>query len=518
MKCPICDKSDFKKVFNLFDDRYGEPNLYSIKECVKCGHFCTFPRIKNENLSDLYGNFYPRKNINIKSILDEAKKESKKYSSFFRWLKGTNNQGQFYARKNDLFLDIGCGSGVSLIEAKNLGAKAFGLEADPNVKRIANKLNLKIYNGDLENSPFKDTLFDLIVLNQVIEHIPEPDLLLKKLTNNLKRSGLMIISLPNVDSFWRFLFKDKWINWHVPYHLHHFKEKNFEYEGVLSELKDEKNILFTNNFWESIFFNKEIFTEINEDVIATTFDFKNEELILKSYLLNNKKNLDILTYDKLINEENNNENNPEVSIFSDVKNFDKYIKPLINDFEQSFFEDFNHNANQNILILNSKKDWLITFEKNTEDQFDLSALKKLKDFNKYTLKQNEDIYSIYSKDILEEKNDAIKQLTFENIYSIESGGLQFISNFLIDSKKLETISKKFFNLKSYKDKSTFLFAKVDIKDENSNKIKYLPDLEDLNFLIRNILKISNEEYLEIISQSIPEKNPILYTETSLKIP
>ena len=96
--------------------------------------------------------------------------------------------------------------------------------------------------------------------------------------------------------------------------------------------------------------------------------------------------------------------------------------------------------------------------------------------------------------------------------------MQFISNFLIDSKKLETISKKFFNLKSYKDKSTFLFAKVDIKDENSNKIKYLPDLEDLNFFIKNILKISNEEYLEIISQSIPEKNPILYTETSLKIP
>jgi len=145
-------------------------------------------------------------------------------------------------------------------------------------------------------------------------------------------------------------------------------------------------------------------------------------------------------------------------------------------------------------------------------------LKKLKDFNKYTLKHNEDIYSIYSKDILEEKNDAIKQFTFENIYSIESGGLQFISNFLIDNKKLEIIAKKFFNLKSYKDKSTFLFAKVDIKDKNSNKIKYLPDLEDLNFLIRNILKISNEEYLEIMSQSIPEKNPILYIESTLKIP
>jgi len=296
-----------------------------------------------------------------------------------------------------------------------------------------------------------------------------------------------------------------------------FQEKNFQYEGELLGLKNEKNILFTNKFGNSILFNKEIFSENNGDIIATTFDLKNKHLTLKSYLLNNKKNLDILTYDKLSNQENINEDNPEVSIFSDIKNLDNYLKPLINDFEISFFKEFNQNSNQNILILNSNKDWLITFEKNTEDQFDLSALKKLKDFNKYTLKQKEDIYSIYSKDILEEKDNVIKQLTFENIYSIESGGLQFISNFLIDSKKLETISKKFFNLKSYKDKSTFLFAKVDIKDENSNKIRYLPDLEDLNFLIRNILKISNEESLEIISQSIPEKNPILYKETILKI-
>ena len=143
--------------------------------------------------------------------------------------------------------------------------------------------------------------------------------------------------------------------------------------------------------------------------------------------------------------------------------------------------------------------------------------KKLKDYNKYTLKQNEDIYSIYSKNILEEKENAIKQLTYENIYSIESEGLQLISNYLIEGKKLEKISKKFFNLKGNKDKSAFLYTKVDIKDDNSNKNDYFSDFHDLNFLIRNILKISNEESLEIIRQTIPEKNPILYAETILKI-
>ena len=110
-----------------------------------------------------------------------------------------------------------------------------------------------------------------------------------------------------------------------------------------------------------------------------------------------------------------------------------------------------------------------------------------------------------------------KQLTFENIYSIESEGLQTISNYLIDDKKLKTISKKFFNLKSNKNKSAFLYSKVDIKGGNLNKIGYFSNLQDLNFLIRDILKISNEESLEIISQTIPEKNPILYTETKLDI-
>ncbi len=392
-----------------------------------------------------------------------------------------------------------------------------------------NKLE-DIYNNELiisffeNNKKLKD---DILIIFKIKPEKTIDDLL--NLPNKIDQSDEIIsINRENKINFLNYIYRtednyiiassDKKLIKNSINSSNDFKEKKFQYEGELFGLKDQKNILFTKKFGESLFFDKEIFTNKNENIVATTFDLKNKHLILKSYLLNNKKHIDIVTYDKLKNKESTNEDNPEISIFSDIKNFEKYLKSLINDFELNFFEEFNQNDNQNFLILNSNKDWLITFEKNNEDQFDLSDLKKLKDFNKYTLKQNEDIYSIYSKDILEEKDDVIKQLTYENVYSIESGDLQIISNYLIDGEKLEKISKKFFNLKSYKDKSNFLFAKVDIKDENSNKIKYLLDLEDLNFLIRNILKISNEEYLEIISQSIPEKNPILYTETSFKIP
>ena len=39
-------------------------------------------------------------------------------------------------------------------------------------------------------------------------------------------------------------------------YTHNFKEKKFQYEGELVGLNNEKNILFTNNFLESKFFNK----------------------------------------------------------------------------------------------------------------------------------------------------------------------------------------------------------------------------------------------------------------------
>ncbi len=391
-----------------------------------------------------------------------------------------------------------------------------------------NKLE-DIYNNELIISTFennKNLKDDILIVFKIKPEKTIEDLI--NLPNKIDQIDEIIsIYRENKINFLKFMYRtednyiiassDKKLIENSINYSNDLKEKKFQYEGELVGLENEKNILFTNKFLESIFFDKEFFTNNNEDVIATTFDLKNKHLILKSYLINNNKNIDILTYDKLINKKNTSEDNPEISIFSDIKNFDKYLKPLINDFELNFFEEFNQNDNQNILILNSNKDWLIAFEKNNEDQFDLSALKKLKDFNKYTLKQNEDIYSIYSKDILEEKDDVIKKLTYENIFSVESGGLQIISNNLIDGKKLEKISKKFFNLKSNKDKSAFIYSNVDIKNGNSNKIEYFSNLQDLNFLIRNILKISNEESLEIIRQNIPEKNPILYTETILKI-
>tara|TARA_B100000212_G_C27382579_1_gene537754 strand:- start:906 stop:1907 length:1002 start_codon:yes stop_codon:yes gene_type:complete len=227
IKYPICNSNEFVKFRNLFDDRYGKPNIYVISKCLCCSHLITNPRIKSEDLPNLYKNFYPRKNLTCKSILEEAEKEQARFSEIFRWLKGASNQGQFYVKKNQSMLDIGCGSGLSLIEAANQAAYAYGIEADPNIRNIAKKLNLEIFIGELDEFTFKNKKFDLRVINQVIEHIQEQNNFLKVVKNKMSKKSSLIISFPNTKSFWRFISREKWMNWHVLYNLHHFNANNF---------------------------------------------------------------------------------------------------------------------------------------------------------------------------------------------------------------------------------------------------------------------------------------------------
>jgi cyclopropane fatty-acyl-phospholipid synthase-like methyltransferase len=60
---------------------------------------------------------------------------------------GAGNQGLLNVRPGEKFLDIGCGSGLSLLIAKSRGAEAHGLEDDPNVKALAERMRLTIYQG-----------------------------------------------------------------------------------------------------------------------------------------------------------------------------------------------------------------------------------------------------------------------------------------------------------------------------------------------------------------------------------
>ena len=83
--------------------------------------------------------------------------------------------------------------------------------------------------GDIEftNQPFVETLFDLntfdiVVMNNYLEHTMNPVQELQKAYSYLKKGGVICGLLPNFDRIDRKIFGKYWGGMHTPRHLYHF--------------------------------------------------------------------------------------------------------------------------------------------------------------------------------------------------------------------------------------------------------------------------------------------------------
>lgn len=248
-RCPVCEGSRFTDLRPAFDDRYGHPGRFRIARCDSCGHRVTEPRLAEADLPQLYGSYYPRRQLVAAELAAQARGAGSRWRALGRWFRGTDNQGQYGARRGERMLDVGCGAGVSLLEAVELGAEAYGIEADPNVERIARELGLRIHQGSLQDEPFPGIAFDLIVLNQVIEHFLEPDQALVRLKQRLVPQGRIVLVFPNTHSIWCRLTGARWINWHIPYHLHHFDADSFRRMAERCGYRLVRSRTITPNIW-----------------------------------------------------------------------------------------------------------------------------------------------------------------------------------------------------------------------------------------------------------------------------
>lgn len=107
-------------------------------------------------------------------------------------------------------LDIGCGFGWVVKEAKNRGFDATGIDQSRVYTTLGkNTLGVNLQNTSLEKFTTKEK-FDVIVLNHVLEHIKDPAPFLKKIRVLLKADGVFFVATPNIDSLMSKIFRKKW--------------------------------------------------------------------------------------------------------------------------------------------------------------------------------------------------------------------------------------------------------------------------------------------------------------------
>ncbi|QQA44843.1 class I SAM-dependent methyltransferase [Pelagovum pacificum] len=96
-------------------------------------------------------------------------------------------------------LDIGCGRGYYFAVYDQLGASATGVDADTSALAAARAAHptSTFRQVQAECLPFDDNSFDVIVMSEVLEHMPDPALGLSEAARVLVPDGLLLATVPH---------------------------------------------------------------------------------------------------------------------------------------------------------------------------------------------------------------------------------------------------------------------------------------------------------------------------------
>jgi len=114
-------------------------------------------------------------------------------------------------------LSVGCASGVTEEQLVKRGVKVVGVEINPQAAEIARQRGLTILEGDASeiDVAVAGQSYDCIIYADILEHLPDPEAVLKKHVSLLEPKGTVIVSVPNFRHY--VVFWNLFIRGHVRY-------------------------------------------------------------------------------------------------------------------------------------------------------------------------------------------------------------------------------------------------------------------------------------------------------------
>lgn len=129
-----------------------------------------------------------------------------------------------YRDTNNL-LDVGCGIGYFLEEAKKRGWNVYGTEYTDEAIAICTAKGIQMKKGKLNPEDFGDLKFDILTSFEVLEHINNPLEELSNFNSLLRKGGIVYATTPNFNSLLRYKLKAEYNVITYPEHLSYYTPK-----------------------------------------------------------------------------------------------------------------------------------------------------------------------------------------------------------------------------------------------------------------------------------------------------
>ena len=108
------------------------------------------------------------------------------------------------AKKYSSILECGCSTGFLSRQLAAGGSRVVGIEIDTEAAEQARQFCARVLSLDLNRPGWSNAMgerFDLVTYGDVLEHLLEPQAVLRETKNVLAPGGRVLISLPNI-AFW----------------------------------------------------------------------------------------------------------------------------------------------------------------------------------------------------------------------------------------------------------------------------------------------------------------------------
>lgn len=193
---------------------------FAIVRCTGCGLAYVSPRPPAPRVLDRYQDehYYRNENACAFGYGDYVADTPLLNSIFARRL----NEIERLRPRRGRLLDVGCATGVLVELADRRGWKAEGIEVSAFAVSRCRARGLRVHHGEIGNVPLPERAFDVIVMDDTIEHLTDPRAAMARSYELLAPGGLLTMNTPNEAGWLRFLMRRHWFHYKPLEHLYFF--------------------------------------------------------------------------------------------------------------------------------------------------------------------------------------------------------------------------------------------------------------------------------------------------------
>lgn len=188
--CALCGSASYR-VLEKESQIIRATSPSKVVQCTRCGLMYLNPRPLPEHIKGIYDENYYRKYMTKSSMAGGNFEVSEAMK-----LKLAEVERQLSSKGS--LLEIGCATGLFLNYARQKGWRVKGVEISPWASNLARlTYNIEVFTGTIEEARFADSTFNVVFMNHVLEHLPNPVGTLREVYRILRRKGVLVVEVPN---------------------------------------------------------------------------------------------------------------------------------------------------------------------------------------------------------------------------------------------------------------------------------------------------------------------------------